>query len=256
MCSAKPGVEVTLNGAVCEIVGMSNTAIECLEPPGQGAAVDAHIYVGGQATMYNQDELGISYQKPEVYYFDPNSNLPTAGNITVTITGTNFGVSGVIQVVLANEHKGASYPYDGVNVMLPSERTRNIVMSLSSRSQSWVLPPAHLPVRIVSWHHTEIVFVLPEGQGRHKYFEVLVGKDSDCAATAVDMASCANQWLGSTQIGRSKLFNYGQPKIFSLESAVAVADGRPLWTGPTKGAFTLTLHGDNFGLFFGRVLLY
>jgi hypothetical protein len=31
-----------------------------------------------------------------------------------------------------------------------------------------------------------------------------------------------------------------------------LADGRPLLTGPTKDGFTLTLHGDNFGLFFGQ----
>jgi hypothetical protein len=54
--------------------------------------------------------------------------------------------------------------------------------------------------------------------------------------------------IGSAPLNwADRRFSYGLPKIVSLESEAAVADGRPLWTGPTK---------VNFGLHFGCVFLY
>lgn len=84
---------VSIDGNSCQIDagGQTHTQILCSSPPGQGRDLDLLVNVAGQSS----DAFALSYAAPLIEQIDPAS-APAGGNITITLSGRNFGLSGEV----------------------------------------------------------------------------------------------------------------------------------------------------------------
>ncbi|MGC3958876.1 MAG: IPT/TIG domain-containing protein [Verrucomicrobiota bacterium] len=79
------------NNAFVASTNWSDTEIQCTLPAGQGTNVPVIVTSGGQASAPGH----FSYFPPGIVNVSPLTG-PTAGGATITLTGTNFGTSGVM----------------------------------------------------------------------------------------------------------------------------------------------------------------
>jgi hypothetical protein len=84
--------QVLVNLVACNVLGFSSTAIDCLMPAGRGAGVAVVISAGGQTF-----DAEVDYDDPLLGGFQSEGG-PTAGQVLVTLQGSNFGseTSGVV----------------------------------------------------------------------------------------------------------------------------------------------------------------
>jgi large repetitive protein len=162
---------VKVNGIDATIVAgsASHESVSFLLPAGQGTDISVVLRAAGS----NSAPVLISYDAPIIQQFSAAS-APTAGGITITIHGLNFGTSRIAQV--------------GGNTIS--------------------LQPAST--------HTQLVGLLPAGQGTNLPLRVIVGG----------------------RISNSLSFSYDAPLLTSVSPA----------TGATAGGSLITLTGSNFGV--------
>ena len=85
---------VTIGGNACNPSGSwIDSLIVCTTPAGQGLNQTIVVTVGGQSIQF----IGFSYLSPTVLSVSPLSG-PTAGGTAITLTGSNFGISGLIMI--------------------------------------------------------------------------------------------------------------------------------------------------------------
>lgn len=158
---------VTLQGTPLSVIQSSHSSIVCNLPPGQGTR--SLLVTAG---LQNSSAFSFSYDPPLITSLIPDHG-PTAGNIAITLQGSNFGLSRTVTV-------------GGLNAL------------------------------ITSGTHTQIVATLPAGDGLSR--NVLVNVDS--------------------AISNAVPFDYDPPSITSVSPT----------TGSTSGGTVITLTGNNFGL--------
>jgi hypothetical protein len=87
---------VTVGGAACSLTGSgwSDTLVQCILPPGQGANQAVIVTSGGQT---NNPPFLFSYSRPSLTSLTP---VGGAAGISVVIRGTSFGLGTDVQVYL------------------------------------------------------------------------------------------------------------------------------------------------------------
>ena len=247
---------VTVGGIVCPIVSQSSTEITCTLPAGQGTNQVVKVSVGGQVS----NTLMFSYLPPNLTGINPLTG-PTTGGTTLTLQGTNFGISGGSVTVGGIACPIVSQSSTQITCTLPAGQGTNQVVKVSVGGQvSNTLMFSYLPPNltginpltgpttggttltlqgtnfgisggsvtvggiacpIVSQSSTQITCTLPAGQGTNQVVKVSVGG----------------------QVSSAFMFSYLPPNLTGIN---------PL-TGPTTGGTTLTLQGTNFGISGGSV---
>ena len=119
---------MSVDGNECQMVGSTNTFIECIPPEGQGNDIQVLVNVDGQETYAT-----IAYKKPVINSIDPATG-PTSGSIegspvNVTITGENFGTKGVIQI-LGGPTYIRKYDHQEITFLLPEGYGENVQVLL------------------------------------------------------------------------------------------------------------------------------
>eukprot|EP00808_Paulinella_micropora_P020578 g61239.t1 len=113
---------VTVGGAACPVVAQVHTQIKCTQPPGRNVNQAVNVVVGGQSSA---TQLLFNYTGPSIT--STTSNVPTAGNVFVTVIGRSFDTSGEVRIGPPGEVGKVCSP--------------------------------------VTWSHSQIVCTAPEGQG-------------------------------------------------------------------------------------------
>jgi len=87
------GASVTVGANPCPVVSQTQTQIVCTAPAGQGHVVAVQVQVAGQsaATQF------AAYQAATITSVFPSSG-PAAGGTALTLSGANFGQSGIVTV--------------------------------------------------------------------------------------------------------------------------------------------------------------
>ncbi len=127
---------VTIDGTPCPLASTPTAGmLQCTVPAGQGTGKDLVVRHdrtnGNQSTPYP-----FSYTAPDVISVFPTSG-PAAGNIPITITGTNFGTSGSVTVGGA-ACPTTSYDHSLIHCTLPagSAGVRILAVSVAGQSDS------------------------------------------------------------------------------------------------------------------------
>jgi hypothetical protein len=90
---------VRVNSVVCvQTLWISRNRVTCKTPPGVGKSRAVSVQVSTpHSTMQNSRAGAFKYDEPEVHAFIHNGasiyNVPTLGNIQVTVQGKNFGIT-------------------------------------------------------------------------------------------------------------------------------------------------------------------
>jgi hypothetical protein len=256
--------EVRMDGKECTVISFNNTRIRCLSPEGQGLGVQIMVTVGGQTVSV---PIAVEYEKPHIDSFTP-SHGPTAGGPTVILRGSNFGISGFVQVLMGIKAPAEdfSYFYDGSDVVVASNSNLQTEFASYLEGES---AAAELEDALVnSWNHTTVVFRLPPGQGRQKSFELKVGKSGplETLTGCNTLRNCYLERAKTIQTSRVFGFNFDPPLIHSIDTTLGSVNGtpcdptlckpdQPIHKGTTLGNFWLTLIGENFGTKLGRVFI-
>lgn len=162
----------------CEVVSRTHTEIKCLTPPGEGVGLRVTVTVSGQtacsgvgcAATYGLDnyttksDYQLAFRSPTVTGVSTDSPggagaNPTSGKgVTVTVTGTDFGVSQESRQVFILDASGAAVSYIGASDPLagpsaqkvshsnklklhspdfPTQRCKHIFVKRSSQNQDF-----------------------------------------------------------------------------------------------------------------------
>jgi MYXO-CTERM domain-containing protein len=244
---------VTVGGVACPVSSHTQTSATCTLPAGQGA-VPVVVSVGGQsspASIFTYDAPAITTVSPAV--------LPTTGG-TLTLTGTNFGLSGTVTVG-GNACPVTSYSHTQIVCTAPAGVGTGLTITVTSGGQSGsstvsyaapslasvsaatkptqggvavTLAGSNLgasgatvtvggaPCPVTSQTHTQVRCTLPPGQGTGLAVVLSVGGQSSNTLS----------------------FAYDPPVITGLAPAA----------GPTSGG-ALTIDGANFGVFGATVTI-
>ncbi|NNM30864.1 MAG: hypothetical protein HKO57_15195, partial [Akkermansiaceae bacterium] len=87
------GGSVTIGGVGASVGSWSHTSITATVPEGQGTGIPVQVTAGGQASNLGS----FDYAPPSVNTVSAASR-PTAGGVTVTVTGSNFGTLAAVTV--------------------------------------------------------------------------------------------------------------------------------------------------------------
>jgi large repetitive protein len=239
---------VTLQGTQLSVIQSSHSSIVCTLPPGQGTR---SLVV--TASLQNSPFFSFSYDPPLITSLIPDHG-PTAGNIAITLQGSNFGLSRTVTVgglnapitsgthtqIVATLPPGAGASRDVV-VTVESATSSAAAFSYDQPTLSTVSPTSGptaggtvitltgsnfgpsprvfvngTEALIVSTSHSSIQFTLPPGQGLNQ--TILVDANGQTANTAA--------------------FSYAAPVLTSISAT----------SKPTAGGVPITLTGSNFGL--------
>ena len=239
---------VSLNGTICPPQSWSHTQITFLTPPGEGINLPVVVTTGGQSS----NTVLFSYDPPAITAIDP-SHGPTAGGTLVTLSGMNFGASGVLMFNGANcVHQ--SWSHTQISFFTPAGQGTNLPVVVTAGGQTsntvsfsydppaiTAIDPNHGPTAggtLVtldgvnfgasgtlmfngaicvpqSWGHTQITFLTPPGQGTNLPVVVTAGG----------------------QTSNTVSFSYDPPAIIAIDPN----------HGPTAGGTPVTVYGMNFG---------
>lgn len=241
---------VTLGGVSCTVSNWTQTNVVCMTPVGQGANLPVAIIVSGQPAT---SPATFSYLPPTITSFAP-ANGPTAGGTALTILGSNFGTSGTVtlggttciasswshnsiictnpagegigktlQVTVGAQTASATnkFNYDPpfITSVSPNPGPTAGGVSLTIYGSNFGLDPSvtldSSSCTRVSHNNTNIVCILPAGQGTVHSLVVTVG----------------------TQSSSSFNFNYTAPSITGFIAT----------NTSTAGGSTLVIYGTNFG---------
>jgi hypothetical protein len=88
-------ITVTVGGLSCPVINSSSSVIFCTLPAGQGSNQQVLVSVASQ--LSTTSSVFFSYNGPTLTSINP-ATASTAGNVPLTLTGSNFGSSGVVTV--------------------------------------------------------------------------------------------------------------------------------------------------------------
>ena len=125
----QPALNVTVDGNPCELISSNHSYIECIPPEGQGDNIKVTVTVEKQ-----YDSNSIRYKKPQIESISPASG-PTSGmtdgqHLNVTITGHNFGTSGLVQMLDGAVHP-VTYDHEQIIFFLPEGYGANVPVLVS-----------------------------------------------------------------------------------------------------------------------------
>ncbi|MEI6076892.1 MAG: IPT/TIG domain-containing protein, partial [Verrucomicrobiota bacterium] len=239
---------VTIGEVPAAIIAWSQTSIQYLLPAGQGTNLPVIVTVAEQSST----PASFSYNSPAISSLSPTIG-PTAGGITNTLRGINFGTSGtvtfdgvqaaivawsqtniqcrlpagqgtnlpVIITVAEQSSKPASFSYNSPVIVSLSPANGPTTGGITNALQginfgtSGTVTIGEVPTAIIAWSQTSIQYLLPAGQGTNLPIIVTASGQSSPPAS----------------------FSYNPPVIFSLSPA----------TDPTAGDTIITVTGINFG---------
>lgn len=84
---------VSVGGQPCPVTNQAETSVVCTLPPGQGIARSVQLTTEGAAS----NTLLFDYDPPVISAIEPASG-PTAGNVPITVRGTDFGTNASVTV--------------------------------------------------------------------------------------------------------------------------------------------------------------
>jgi hypothetical protein len=246
------GSSVTLGGSDCPVTSQTQSEVVCTVPAGEGINKGVSILTNGQFS----NSLTFSYQAPVISTvtpanagtaggiplviggsnFGPSSSVTvgpsacpitslTATQITCTLpTGIGLNVPVIVSVITLTSNTFAyNYGSPSLSGISPTsgDTAGGYVLTLSGSNfgaavGSVSVAGAPCAPQSGQWGHTQIICVMPAGQGVNQGVTVTAGGQT---TTAVN-------------------FNYNAPTLTSLS---------PL-SGPTGGGIPLTLSGTNFGI--------
>ena len=269
--SQLPG-PVTVGGNACTPINYalsSSVQIVCTVPTGEGSNQAVVVYVGGQAypPIGSSTVIGFSYNIPVVNTIVP-ANGPTTGNTVVTISGSNFGYLGDVQVLIGGIPVTAqlvSAALGTINATIPAGQgaglqvvvrvagltstnavtysyDKPVIYTITSTSQPCL---GNVPVTI-----TGINFGL-SGNGQvtiggstcatltwsHTVITCTLPAGTGRQQPVVVVVPVSTAGVTAQSSGNGNTFNYSAPSITGLYPVV----------GPTSGNVPITLSGVNFG---------
>lgn len=246
------GGSVTVGGQSCPITSQGHTLVMCTAPSGTGTNQLVTLTVDGRSTTASQT---YSYAAPTLTSLTPTSG-PTAGGITLTLSGSSFGASGATVQVGGAACPVTAQTQTSLECTLPEGQgvSRPVVVTVDGQSSNGAVRFNYAAPVLTQVSPT----TGPTSGGTPL---TLTGSNFGIsgAQVTVDGASCAVQSQSHGQItcsspagsgtnrpvivtvaGQSSntgLFTYAAPSLSQLQPS----------TGPTAGGFTLTLTGQNFG---------
>lgn len=223
------GVTITRSGT------FTHTSATFLLPAGQGTGLGLTLSAGGQ----NSNSLPLNYDAPGISSLSL-ARAPTAGNIPITIYGSNFGLNGIVKVGQASATIG-SYSHNLIVATVPPGQGANpgitvisgeqsspsyafgynapVLLSLSASSgpvagnipitihgsdfgtsPQVMVGTSPAPVSAAASTHSRIVCTLPAGTGRDKPVVVIVGGQSSNSLAFSYLPHDYDTWLQSLQL--------------------------------------------------------
>lgn len=231
------------------VTSRTHTTIICTVPAGQGSSIPVTVTTAGQTS----NSVAVSYTPPAITAITPTTG-GTAGNTSITITGTNFGVSPTVSIGGKNAQvTSGTHTQLVVNSPAGEGVNQPVVVNsggqISNSAEFSYLPPAITGINYASAptaggttvtltgsnfgitptvsiggyaapltgvpSHTQIICTLPAGQGKNQSVTVNTAGQSSNTLT----------------------LDYDAPELTSISPA----------TGPTQGGSLITLTGKNFG---------
>ena len=202
-----PDIQVSFGGDTCALIGSNHTLIECLPPEGQGDNKDVGVSIDSQ----NDRVRGLYYRKAKIDSITTTTGeLPTSGEVDVTVTGENFGTSGEVRVadqVIEN----VSFWHSNVVFPLPAGHGENLALEVFVHG--W---------KSLSESLTEPFFFSydpPEISGIYRLHDVVNETKDECVPD----------------------------RVCQEDAATTKCRDRDLDCFPTTGEAPLLLEGNNFG---------
>ncbi|MCA3015705.1 MAG: IPT/TIG domain-containing protein, partial [Myxococcaceae bacterium] len=245
-----PNLSVTIGGSPCVIAGAPTAStLQCDAPAGVGTDLPVRVSTGPTSS---QTQLLVSYEAPVVTGLTPTSG-PTAGGVTLTITGVNFGTAPTATI-------------DGVACPLAALPTQTRVVCS--------LPPgagAGVAVRVVAggqlsnvasfdYAPPQVTMLTPATLPTAGALLTLSGFNFGAAeaSVTVDGAPCPLVMATHTQLVCSAPPGPGGPATARVTVKGQVGDRAVQWSppslatvspaaAPTRGGTVITLSGANFG---------
>ncbi len=242
---------VTVGNALCAILTYSHSLITCTLPPGEGASVPVKVSNG----VLISNTLFLTYPPPAITSVNPTTGS-TAGGITVTVTGTNFGLTGFAQLNgVTCVSQGGVLNHATIQCTLPAGTGTNRAFVVTVAGQvSNPFPFSYAPPTITNVDPSNGptvggTTITITGVSMSPSATVKIG-DNVCAAFSSTQTysylecqlaegSGTNLPVVVTvdgQVSASVPFNYDNPSITSVAPSVATTDG----------GVALVLTGNNF----------
>ena len=231
------------------VTSRTHSSIICTVPAGQGSSIPVTVTTAGQTS----NSVSVSYTPPAITAITPTTG-PTAGNTSITIIGSNFGVSPNVSIGGKNAPvTSGTHTQLVVNSPVGEGVNQPVVVNsggqISNSAQFSYLPPAITGITPASGptaggslitltgsnfgtgpvvlfngasispntsSHSQLIFALPAGEGANLPVRVSSGG----------------------QVSPATNFSYGAPVLTGISAA----------SFPTAGSTPLTLTGSNFGL--------
>ncbi|WP_245859874.1 IPT/TIG domain-containing protein [Spirosoma aerolatum] len=246
---------INFGSQAASILKWSDTLVVCKVPVGQGTAIPIAVETSGKAIS---NTLLFSYDAPSLSTISSVSGLTTGGT-SVTLTGTNFGLSaqvnfGNIPATLVNQS------HTQLVVMIPPSQIgqQPVVVSVDRQMSNplnftYIAPPPPVLTALKPNHGPTaggtVVTITGLRMGS-QMGSVTMGSSTmtvkSWSDTLVKGILPAGQGINQSvvvtrsdwQASSSLSFNYDVPEIANISPA----------HGPTSGGTSLTLTGSNFGM--------
>ena len=129
------GAVTTVGGALCGAVAQNHTYLLCVLPAGQGYALTVQVVQSGQSS--NPSGL-FSYNPPVIVGNVSPRGCASGSGAYITLTGTSFGVSGVVTVNQQNCDwtSGGSWQHHLIYCAVPAGSGANVPVQVQVGGQS------------------------------------------------------------------------------------------------------------------------
>ncbi|GMI00407.1 hypothetical protein TrST_g13361 [Triparma strigata] len=214
-----PGPILFIGTERITVTSYTHTSLTFDMPPGQGANLPIEIQVKGQNSSGTEDVF--SYNPPVI-----TSATSTSGDLALVTDTVGGRVSGE-QITLVGENFGVREKSWSILLMGENEGDTDIEVTDDD---------------IHSWSHTQIIFYVPEGQGRNKALVLTVGGQV-AAVPEGGGVQCPPDNADRVVVA---CFNYSPPQLWSIVEG---------YSGDTAGGFPITLVGKSFGINGATVLI-
>lgn len=240
---------LTIDGRVCAVTSYDNNMVRCLTPAGQGSDVPVELTVSQQVS----NTVLFDYSPPTLASVSP-ADAPTSGNVSLTLTGTNFGPDNVVTVGGVDCPVTFNQP-TSVHCNLPAGQGAGVDVVLRAGNQfSLPLPFSYHPpvlsaVSPAAGPTAGGITITLSGDNFGTQSQVTVNGNPcpvisqthsslQCSLPAGDGTNRDVQLVAGGQSSNRLSINYLPPTISSISPASA----------PTSGNVMITIYGSNFGL--------
>lgn len=245
---------ITIGGLACPLVAgwvpvPGHDEIRCIAPASSGADLTVSVLVRGQTGTSTSSQNRFDFNRPVITAITPTS-ASTSGldpdgttRTAVTLTGSDFGPHGEVQLVLDLDRAVAS----GDEITIATVRSTDPAPSTAADGV------ARIGGAITSWGHSRISMLLPEGFGEFVYPRVASnGQVSDDAATA-ELAPATilvfdpPSVTGLARADRDAVSCAPQQRCYTLVTGTRACVAVPAECYDTAGGYALRIDGDSFG---------